>query len=194
MNIDLIVQVISIFGGAAAIWKIATEFPRGKGRNLRDEYRFAREFFEELEQKPLMHNFLKQKGYQAIAGGASLSAEEIEYLLTLNDSVKSIRDYVFGRPYVEYLRTSIGTKIVYKNKYRSRQSRLLRKFWFFALYLLCYFLWTAPVFLFISNRMAVAQAFTLFIYTTIIFLPMAYFSLRSGLRVGRAEMLINSQL
>lgn len=193
MNIELIVQVISIFGGAAAIWKIAAEFLRGKARNLRDEYRFAREFFEELEQKPLMHNFLKQKGYQAIAGDVSLSAEEIEYLLTFNDSVKSIRDYVFGRPYIEYLRTPTNMKIVYKNKYRSHQSRLLRKLWFLFLYLFCYSLWVAPFFLLISNRMAIAKASTLFVFSTIIFLPMAVFSLRAGLRVGRAEALINSQ-
>lgn len=193
MNFDLVIKLATLLGGAVATWRVVVELLRSKHGHLREEYRFARDFINEVTANPKMHPFLKQKGYQAIAGDERLSAGEIEYLLTLNDSARSLKDYVLGKPYLEHLATSAGRQVVFKQKFGSRWSRLSRKVLFFILYLLCYFAGFAPVALPAFKAMQPAQALITFAFTAAFFFPASFLSLRAGVRIARAEVLVKNQ-
>jgi hypothetical protein len=80
---EIIFKVATFLFGAVGATKIYYELTnKGKGQ-LRDEYRFSKEFLQEVADNPAMHPFLKEKGYQALAGDHRLSAAEVEYLLSL---------------------------------------------------------------------------------------------------------------
>ena len=193
MNFDLVIKLATLLGGAVATWRVVVELLRGRHGQLREEYKFARDFIKEVNESPNMHPFLRQKGYQAIAGDTRLSAGEIAYLLTLQDSAQSVKDYVFGKPYLEHHATAVGSQVVFKRRFESRGARLSRKVLFFMLYLLCYFAGFAPVALPAFKAMPPAQALITFAFTAVIFFPAGFFALRAGIRVARAEVLVKSQ-
>lgn len=61
------------------------------------------DFLQEVNSNKQLHPFLREKGYQAIAGDKQIGANEIEYLLSLKGPERALRDYVLGRPYLEHL-------------------------------------------------------------------------------------------
>lgn len=193
MDFDLLIKLATLFGGAVATWKVVVELLRGKHGHLREEYKFARDFIKDVSENPKMHPFLRQKGYQAIAGDTRLSASEIEYLLTLHDSARSLKDYVLGKPYLEHLATAAGSQVVFKRKFEARLVRFSRKVFFFVLYLLCYFAGFAPVALPVFKAMSPAQVLVTFAFTALLFFPAAFLALRAGVRVARAEVLVKNQ-
>ncbi|MFD2450707.1 hypothetical protein [Ideonella paludis] len=130
MNFDDLIKLVTLFGGPVATWKVMEELLRGRRSHLREEYKFARDFLKEVDDNPKMHPFLKQKGYQAIAGDTSLSAGEIEYILSLHDSARALKDYVLGKPYLEHLTTATSRQIVFKQRYESPWPRRVRKVFF----------------------------------------------------------------
>jgi len=197
MNFDLIVKLGSFAGllvAALTSWKLVAELLRGGLGHARDEYKFAHAFFKDLDENPRMHPFLKQKGYQAIAGDVRLSTAEIEYLLTLHDSARSLKDYVMGRPYLEHLATAAGSQVDFKPKYATYRSRLGRKIFFFVLYVLFYLVGTVPLALpFLRSMITTEQALLWFVFSVILFFPAAFLALRAGVRVARAEVLVKNQ-
>lgn len=193
MEVEWIFRIISIIVGAIAIRKALADIVRGRHGDLREEYKFARDFIHEMNLNPKMHPFLRQKGYQAIAGDARLSAGEIEYLLTLHHPARAIRDYVFGKFYLEHLATATNRQIVFKKKYRSRWKRFSRKILFMGLYLLCFCFAFAPVALPLFNKFSSAQLLTAFVFTAILFLPASFMALIEGIRVTTAEILVRNQ-
>jgi hypothetical protein len=193
MDFDIVIKIATLLGGAVATWRVVVELLRGRHGHLREEYKFARDFLKEVNENPKMHPFLKQKGYQAIAGDTRLSAGEIEYLLTLHDSARSLKDYVLGKPYLEHLATAAGSQIVFQRKFESRWPRLLRKALFFVLYLMCYFAGFAPITFPLFKTMPPAQALITFAFTAALFFPAGFLALRAGVRVARAETLVKNQ-
>lgn len=188
VDYDVLFKAGTLIVGAIGTWKLIIEFLRGRHGHLREEYRFAQEFLSDLAANPKMHPFLLQKGYQAIAGDTRLSAAEIEYLLTLQDAPRALKDFILGRPYLNYLATASGTKIVLKNQFQGRWPRLWRKGVSFALYLGCYFLGVSPIYLAKSG-----QALPMFVLTASVCFPAGYFALRAGVRIARAEVLVGKQ-
>lgn len=193
MEFDVVIKFATLLGGAVATWRVVVELLRGRHGHLREEYRFARDFIKEVSESPKMHPFLRQKGYQAIAGDTRLSAGEIEYLLTLHDSARSLKDYVLGKPYLEHLATAAGSQIVFKKRFEPRWPRLSRKAIFFVLYLLCYFAGFAPVAFPAFKAMPPAQALVTFAFTAALFFPAGFLALRAGVRIARAETLVKNQ-
>lgn len=193
MNYETLIKFAPILIGAFAAWKIVVDLLRGRYSHLRDEYRFAREFFNDLSANSAMHPFLRQKGYQALAGDARLTAGEVEYLLALNGSSRALKDYVLGLPYLEHVATAAESQVKFKKKYISDWSRRWRKYFYFGLYLACYFTSFAPLVLPVFRVAPSGQAFPLFVMTAVVFLPAAFFSLKAGVRISRAESLVKNQ-
>lgn len=193
MDFDLVIKLATLLGGAVATWRVVVELLRGKHGHLREEYKFARDFINDVNENPKMHPFLRQKGYQAIAGDTRLSAGEIEYLLTFHDSARSLKDYVLGKPYLEHFATAAGSQVVFKRKFEARWVRFSIKVLFFVLYLFCYFAGFSPVALHAFKAMSAAQALVTFVFTAVLFFPPAFLALRAGVRVTRAEVLVKNQ-
>ena len=169
------------------------ELIRGRFGQLREEYKFARDFFADLEKNPQMHPFLRQKGYQAIACDNRLASAEIEYLLTLQDSPQALKDYVLGRQYINHLATATGSQLTFKHKFESTFSRMWRKGGYLALYLGCILIGLAPIMLPALRLMPPHQAILAFAVLGTVFFPLGGFALREAVRIARAEALLRSQ-
>ena len=61
MGIEQILKIGAFFLSAVATWKVIIELLRGRQGRLREEYKFAKAFFEHLQSEPNLHPFLKEK-------------------------------------------------------------------------------------------------------------------------------------
>lgn len=95
MNTNLAMQLatvtIAFVGGCGAMWRANKELFWGSRNSLREEYKFAKSFFDDLGKQPNMHPYARQKGLEAITGNPSLPYGVIEYLLTLHDPANVLK-------------------------------------------------------------------------------------------------------
>lgn len=193
ISVDLLAKLGALLIGAVSTFKLVSDWLSSRQGRIREEYKFARSFLDDVERNPAMHPFLKAKGYQAIAGDANLATSEIEYLLTLHDSPRALKDYALGKPYLQHFATAGKVQISYRPKYRGGWARTWRKSWYFALYLLFVLAAFAPLLLPAFKALPPARALTLFAFTLLVFVPPGFLALRSGVRIARAEALVKYQ-
>jgi hypothetical protein len=193
MDIDMIAKLGALLIGAVSTLKLTYDWLYSRQGRIREEYKFAREFFLDMERYPKMHPFLKEKGFQAIAGDTRLAACEIEYLLGLNGSPQALRDYVLGRPYLQYFSTAGNEQISFRAKYKSHWSRLWRKICYLILYFISFAAAFTPLLMPAVRAMPPVQALGLFAFTFMLFSPPSFIALRAGIRIARAEALLESQ-
>lgn len=193
MSLELILKFVSLLAGAFAMWKIVAEVSAGRRSRFREEYRFAREFFADIKATKEMHPFLRQKGYQALAGDNRLSAQEVEYLLSLPQAARALRLYVMGLPYLQHNATAGGMQVDFKPKFRLRRSRRWRQVMYFVLYLFFYVAGAAPAFTWPLRLIGWAPSLATVATAMLICWPLAGFALWSGMRVASAESLVRLQ-
>lgn len=193
MTLELFIKLFSLVAGAFAVWKIVAEVSAGRRSRLRDEYRFAREFLSDVKAGSEMHPFLRQKGFQALAGDNRLSTPEVEYLLSLPQAARALRLYVMGLPYLQHNATAAGSQVSFRSKYVSRISRRSRQIMYFALYLAFYGAGAAPVFRWPLSLIGMAPSLPTVITAVSICWPLAGLALWSGMRVASAEALVRSK-
>jgi len=193
MNLDVVVTVTGLLGGAFSTWKIFSDLQLGRQSRMREDYKFAQGFFSDLALNPHMLPFLKQKGLQAIAGDTRLVAEEIEYLLTLHNSAEALRNFVLGRKYVEFLVTATGAQVVFLPEYKSKKKRTLQKWLYLAMYFVFYCGAVAPLIALMFERTSPQEALAEFALTALIFLPACFFAIKAGVKISKAEKLVENQ-
>lgn len=193
MNTDLVIKIATLLLGAIATMKVVYEWLYGKHDRLREEYKFARDFLKDLKDDPDLHPFLKQKGYQAIAGDITLSANEIEYLLELQNSGRALKDYVVGRPYLRHFTTATNQKVAFESRYQSGWSRNWRKAMYFILYMTLFMCAFSPILLTDVKASSLADKTLYLAFTLLLFAPAAILALRAGVRIARAEALVKNQ-
>jgi hypothetical protein len=88
--------------GIPSVYFAARQFSLGNKNSYREEYRFAKELFEDIAENPSMHKFARYKGYQALLGSQSLPSEVIEYLMRASNPARSISDYRVSRSYLTH--------------------------------------------------------------------------------------------
>lgn len=193
MNLDLIAKLGALLLGAISTLKLTYDWLYGRQGRLREEYRFANDFLRAVGENSHMHPFVKQKGYQAVAGDTRLSANEIEYLLTLHDSARALGDYVLGRPYLKHFATAKEAQITFHPKYKAHWPRFWRKTWYLGLYLIFFAGAFAPLFLPAFKSLQPSQALVLFAFTFPLLIPPSFLALRAAVRIARAEALVANQ-
>ena len=172
--------------------KFFFEMSSGKSAKLRDDYRFAKEFLKDISDDEL-HPYLVEKGYQALAGVTDISVKEVEYILTLDNSVSCLRDYVLSKKYLDKLETSGSLKLKFKDKYQSRYSRLWRQ----IIYFICYsFLaFSALIPLTLDNILGLSKLESLGLL--LVTLPTlgipAWLFLKGTVKISRAQKLVKDQ-
>ena len=145
MNIEMLIRLgTSVFGAVGAL--VSRGIYDRKRARLREEYRFEKEFLDDVANRPDMHPYLRDKGYRAIAGHERFSADEIAYLLSLKDADLAIRDFALGKPYLEHLPQRGNLQVAFREKYRGSWSRLWRKGLYVSLYCLLSFFSFTPLF------------------------------------------------
>ncbi|MDO8253172.1 hypothetical protein AAEH84_06895 [Shewanella indica] len=185
----LATAVLGIFGAA----KIVYDFSLGSRAKLREEYRFAKEFFNDLNQKPKPHPFVIEKGYLAIARTDLISEKEIDYILSLENPSHSLKAYILSRKYLSHLDVIKGNKIEFSEKYKNRWSRTWRKAIYITLYVIFGFLSMSPL---IFNQYLESETNEI-IYFSVITLPafgwIALKNIYSFTKIYRAEKLVDNQ-
>lgn len=193
MEIDTILKSAAALTGVVGAAKIIYELSIGGRGRLREEYRFAKEFMDALEENPRIHPFLKEKGYQAVAGDRSLAASEIEYLLSLQKPDRAVRDYVLGRHYLEHLQSAGNLQLSFRGKYKNSWSRKWRKGIYFLVYLVLAILAILPMLtptLFGSEPSQVVVALS---FCLVGFGPFAWMAVTAAARIHRAEYIVKHQ-
>jgi len=194
MDLDVIIKISTLLVGTIGIAKIFYEILIGKRNRMREEYKFAKDFLDELEASKNIHPFVREKGYQAIAGDNQLGSDEIEYLLSLQQPDLALRDYVLGRKYLQHLPNVGNREIAFKKEYQRVWYRRLLTALYFGLYAILVFLAFAPLlfskFLFKDPTKITLSAILM---CFLVFVPYAWFALKAVTRIVRAEKLVNRQ-
>ena len=134
MQLETIIKIITTIVAIVGVGKTFYEMRTGNKSRLREEYKFAKDFLEELNNNPNLHPFALEKGYQAIAGSTTVSTKEIAYLLSLKNPGKCLNDYLLGKQYLSKLNTDSDFQLYFSKKYSTLWSRKWRKGLYFALY------------------------------------------------------------
>ncbi|MFL9936912.1 hypothetical protein P0D88_50065 [Paraburkholderia sp. RL18-103-BIB-C] len=193
MDIEIAYKIGALLIGVSGVGKLLYDFQISQRGRMRDEYKFAREFLEEASRNSAMHPFLREKGYQAIAGTTRLTADEIEYLLSLKGAPGALKDYILGRYYLGHFPQHGDLQIDFKPRYRKPWPRRLRKWTYTGAYGVLSFVAFVP---FIFSRLLFKQPGEVLIASVIalpICLPYAWSCLRSAIRIDRAEKLVANQ-
>ena len=135
MEIQTIAKFIGALVAIFGIWKVLYEFKTGRKAHLRAEYEFSKKFLNEVATQDI-HPYPLEKGYQAIAGTNTVKSNEVEYILSLENPVQCLRDFVLSKELLEEIDTKGNLKLRFKSKYKNKWSRRWRK----AMYLTFYFI------------------------------------------------------
>jgi hypothetical protein len=110
MNIDLIIKLVGIVGSSFVLWKTVSELKRSVGINIREDYKFAKEFLEERQRNPNLHPLLIELGYLGITHDRTIKPEEAEYLLSFKRPDRALSRFKQSRRYVDFCVTRIDKK------------------------------------------------------------------------------------
>jgi hypothetical protein len=190
MNIELLIKIFALVVSAIGTWMAYSQLARSRKTTLRDEYRFAKEFMNDLKSDKLITTYLKDKGYEALIGITSLTTREIEFLLSLPEPARSLREFVSGRKYLEHVPTAGEKPLMLKKRYRKPSALRRRGLFFMILFAVFYtFIWL-PIFLpdwitFMGLRMSSALSLTI-----VLFAPFTYLFFRMALNVTNARAVL----
>ena len=197
MDLEVLIKAAGILIGIVATgsgaFKTAMDLSQLRRGRLREEYKFAREFFADSKKDEAMHPFLRTKGLQAIAGTTDINPSEIQYLLTLKGAPQAIKNYVFGKKYLQHLEGVGNLQVNFKDRYKNPRYRKLLKSWYMFWYGLSVFAAGSP-FIFSSffARGGITSPGPILV-TLAFFSPYAFLALRAGVRVSHAEHLVATQ-
>jgi hypothetical protein len=195
MQIDLWIKIgslsVAVITVALAIWKLRGELFRAHRGNLREEYKFAKEFLDAYFKDPKsMHTYTKQKGFAALVGGNHIDSGVVEYLLTIVNPVLSIERFVVGKKYLVHQPTAGDEEVAFTNRYLKKGRRGFLKAVSLALLISFYSTAVCPLFLNLFHVITNAQLVTTFPITLAVFMPLSALALKPGVRINRAEALV----
>lgn len=198
MDSDLWLKIIPIIStavfAAATLWLSIKQYATGKKNMLREEYKFAKSFFEDVTQNPPMHQFPRLKGYQAIAGIHTLPPQIIRHLMDFPDPVEALSNYSFSKGYIKDIPLLKRRRLIFSSRFLSTERR--QKFWRYAFSggaLLSYIFTFAPLFFGTLELISLTLAGYLSIVTFPLGLFLTFTLLRESIQIKRAMHLIETQ-
>jgi hypothetical protein len=186
MEFEIILKIIGAIVAVSSTGKIFYDVTTGRKSRLREDYKFAKEFLEDIKNNPDLHPFAVEKGYHAIAGSVALKSEEVAYLLSLKNPGKCLNDYVLSRKYLRAINIDGDFRLEFSKKYSSLLSRRIRKIFYISLYAIFGIIALAPIF-------APSKFAILFFITLPGFGYYALFFLNLYIQIYRGEQLVNNQ-
>lgn len=193
IDYDLVFKLAMVCIGLVGAAKGLYDLSIGRRSKLRDEYKFAKEFLAEVDQQLDMHPYLKDKGYQAIAGDSKITGTEVEYLLSLTGPERALRDFVMGREYLEHLPDSGNLQIKFRKKYQNKWTRRWRLYSYVTLYVVFAFAAFAPLVFSSYFHLSGQKILIAFGASFLGFVPYGWLFLRSAAKIYRAQMLVDHQ-
>lgn len=179
---------------ASTLWLSVKQHLTNKRGLLREEYKFAKCFFEDVVQSPPMHQFPRIKGYQAIAGIHTLPPAIIQHLMDFPDPVIALGDYAFSRGYLKDTPPLKRRRLAFERLLFSTEARQL--FWirtFTFLAISSYSCAFAPL-LFGTMQQITLQFAALFsIFTVPLGLFLSFIFTREAFQLRHAMRLVKTQ-
>ncbi|MBV4507521.1 hypothetical protein HU751_022055 [Pseudomonas sp. BW13M1] len=193
MDIENIKTIAILIGTAVGFvsllfttYKIVRDLATSNKSRLKEDYRFAREFLKDLDDKNL-HNLAKDRGLYAIAGTDSMNIADITYLLQLSNADRCIKDYTLAYRFVEY--DDKRDRISFRKKYQIPSSRRWRKLLYMGGYVFFAMLAILPFWL----TSFTIKLLPLAIFTLPSFGLLAAESARNFIKLKRGEALVSEQ-
>lgn len=188
MDIGLIIKLIATTVGVIGAAKVIYELRSGVQNKLREEFKFAKEFLEDIKQKEL-HPYTVEKGYQAIAGSTLMTKDEVEYILSISDPVQRLNDYKKSfRMFNKF--DSKKSKLELRKKYNFLWYRRWLKGWYFCTYFTLSFAALSP---FLASEYFGEQGVLAIFITLPSFGIYAWAAMNALIKVAAAERLIANQ-
>ncbi|MGE3926895.1 MAG: hypothetical protein AB7G13_28545 [Lautropia sp.] len=193
MTTELTLKILALAVSSFGAWKLLKDVIGARRSSLREEYRFAREFFADMSSQDALHPYVRDKGYEALVGTISIGASEIEYLVSLPEPARSLREYVQGKKYLEHASTAGNRQISLKKRYRSRNRMRLQVLGYFLAFVVSYAAMMFPMlFPSVPHQFGLRVSVALPI-TMLLFGPVTYYFLVQGLKAECARMLIHRE-
>lgn len=192
--VTIILTITNIITGGLAATLGVLRHLEGTKSARRDEYNFAKKFFDELKQEPAMHPFARKKGFQAISRDQNIPFEVIDHLMNIKDPVDALKFYEDSKGYLQHTKVDGKVKIAFKGKSVSAEKKAKNMSYVFMMGAsLCYTITFTPWILSAAKLISTSTAFGT---TCVIFLPLAYGfvnCLREFTQIRRAMNLLELQ-
>jgi len=198
MDADLWFKAIPIastaFFAAATLWLSLKQHSINNKNLRREEYKFAKSFFDDIRDCPTMHAFPRIKGYQAIAGAHTITPDIIKHLMDLPDPVESLSDYAMSKGYLKDTPALQRRRLDFASKLLSTERRRrITSFLYTCIALFFYLLAFAPAFFGTLNMLPITTAG----YLSIVTFPFGFYwtmvFVREGVQLKKAIRLIKTQ-
>ncbi|SFM63983.1 hypothetical protein [Rugamonas rubra] len=180
--------------GLVGVWFSTRQFTLGAKAANREEYKFAKSFFEDIKQNADMHPFARQKGYQAIAGSQSLPAPVIEHLMSLTDPVVALQDYVISKSYLKHVPGTSKRQLDFSGSpFATHERRQAWSLVYAAGFVVAYLVAVTPIIFWmidkISSSVAIALMTTIFPVSMYVAITLAreVRQIRAGMRLIQAQ-------
>lgn len=205
MNYQIFFAIVGVVLGVIGAVKILYELPILKRNRFREEYKFSQGFLAEIEEDEEMRPYLREKGYQAIAGDKYISADEVAYLLTLYrpepnyDSGRyrqadgALNDYVRGKRYLKFCPKVNNERIEFKDKYKNKWTRKWRMYLSLSLAILLYVAAFSPLLFGKIFPKLTQNLWETLPFSVIFFGTYAFMLMRIGADLYGAEYLVKHQ-
>lgn len=173
--------------------KFYLDFSVNQKSKHREDYKFAKEFYADMQKIKPMQPYLIEKGYLAIVGNNYLKQHEIEYLLKLTGAATALRQYFRGKKYLKELPESGSLKVELKDQYKNSTYRsILEKLYIGSYFFNCLvaagpFILGLYLYKFNSGFVGVS------IFMPFLGVPLALMSAIAGAELLNAEKLVKNQ-
>lgn len=193
-EIEFILKLAPILVAIIGVPPLLYNWIMARKGHLRDEFKHALQFLEDLQNKPDMPQFAKEKGLLALAGNRHVDPKLILHVLDFPSPVRALNDLVRGWRYLEMIESSEGNRIEFRPKYRASWRRAWRKVFYSIAYFSLAFLVFAPLLLATFLHMSTPQLVESMVFTVGCGAPYAYLCMDTVGEIYRAEALVTTQV
>ena len=187
--------ITTILLGASTLFLSIKQYLDGNKNARREEYKFAKLFFEELLENPTMHPFARKKGFQAIGRKQDLPPSVIEHLMTLRDPVMALNDYEFSQSYLMHSEELGPRQLTFASKvlFLTEKRRNAMSLFYIACALASYLVAFTPWFLLTIGTISVPVAINSLIILFPVGITITVISMREFVQLRRAIRLVKAQ-
>lgn len=140
------------------------------------------------------HAYVTQAMFQVLSSDPKMSINEGHYLLSFAHGPKTAMDqFKLCREILFFDDAASPARLKYRPSHKGKTRRFAKKALWATGYAVTYSLGFAPLLLISFEKLSKGFGLATFLFTALIFLPLAYFSLREGHKIKTAEAVMKSQ-
>ncbi|WP_075178395.1 hypothetical protein [Neptunomonas phycophila] len=187
--LKLIPVTLGVFGAIIAYLNFSTS----SRASLREQYKFAKEAMKDFKEDPKMHPFIKEKALQAIAGTKTILAEEMEYILSLDNSSMRLNEFSKAKKLLIRFDKSSSKKFAFKGRYNIKMYRIFLKTFYSVVYFTFAFAAFSPIVFAGFIELEAGKFGLLFLFTLSVFGFYAFVAANAFVKLRLGERLVSNQ-